>query len=312
MRLVLANTAILCLIILVGLVPVRSGLAQQTIFRYDTLHVATPVSSHIFKEAVDVSIDDLANLYVVDRGAHAIVKIPEDGSTPLVFGGPGSRGGQFYEPADLDPTTGFLFIVADAGNGRLQRLGTDFVYLESLATFGDAPGPIVRRSGDNARDLLDDIVPIAVSTTPDGSIYAIDGQGKRLLRWNKNRQLVGATNLLFEDASLAEPVDMATSSDKVYILDAGLNVITAYDYLGNRLGHFATGLVNPRSLVTVGKGIAVLDGQRLMVLSAAGETLGALILQVGLDVVDFELHRNRLFLLTNERLYVAELESSQR
>lgn len=300
-------------VIVIVVAPLQLSQSQdRTSTRTDTLSAIQLSTEYEFEQATDLSSDNLGNLYVVDRGAHTIVKFPEGKKDAVVYGGPGSKGGQFYDPVRMDPTTGFLFVVADAGNARVQRLGSEFVYLESLSGTNANSGAIVHQFGIDDQASFDEIYPVAVTTSSDGSIYALDSTSTSLLRWNSNRQLAGVHSLAEQTDIQSIPRDIVSLGDQLFVLDAGRSRVVVYDRFGNRLGGIGPELTNPRSIGRLGQNVAVLDDGRLLVITEKGNVKQELVLPVNLSAVDFSVVGKKIYLLTPKALYAASVAGAAR
>lgn len=92
--------------------------------------------------------DPRGRLYVLEPSRHQLHVLTSDRSTQHTIGGSGSRAGQFRRPAGFDPTNGQVLLIADTGNGRIQRLDADGRPLEVLPVpyRGELPTPVYRPS----------------------------------------------------------------------------------------------------------------------------------------------------------------------
>ena len=105
--------------------------------------------------------DAAGNLYVADKGGHAIRKVTPDGTIHTIAGtnSPGFNGDGLGTTAQLDSPNGLYTLpdgtnyILDLGNSRIRRLGTDGV----LTTIVDDPSGIVFGRGlwvDPNEDLI--------------------------------------------------------------------------------------------------------------------------------------------------------------
>ena len=175
------------LVLLPALGP-RAASAQPA----DTL-AAGAVLAH-FTDARALAADAAGTLYVVDAGADVLVLLSPEGIRLADFGGPGAAEGEFDEPTDVDPTSGLLWVVADAGNGRLQRFTRTFAHLESLPVARVDPGVPGRTaravSVGEPRDFgAADGRPVAVAVGAAKETFAIDAAQGHVLKWDASRRL---------------------------------------------------------------------------------------------------------------------------
>ena len=275
-----------------------------TKFVNDTLAIGAEV--HAFEDAVSVSSDPLGNVFVVDRSASTVTRFSVKG-TQTVFGGPGSGEGQFYNPQDLDPTTGFLFLVADAGNGRIQRLGTDFVYIESLSVGGGTR----RKSGlpvsRGSLEEITDMYPVAVTSSPDGNVFAYDSTSSRVLQWNANRQLVNAWKIGSGREKRTNPGEMIVHGNRLFMSDAVIPRVIAFDLFGNELYSFGTEVLsNPVALELVNDQLVVLDSGRFVFFSLAGVLNRITTITTDRELVDFTVNGRGVYFISAGNLFFAE------
>jgi len=93
----------------------------------DTLHIPLNAVDTLatFEAPTLLRRDPRNRLYVLEPSRHRLHVIAPDRSTQHTIGGSGSQAGQFRRPAGFDPTNGQVLLIADTGNGRIQRLDAD-------------------------------------------------------------------------------------------------------------------------------------------------------------------------------------------
>lgn len=206
-----------------------------------------------FEEARALAADPSGQLYVADAGREVVVVLDAAGQVRATLGGPGTAEGQFDDLADLDPTNGLVLVVADAGNGRIQRFSKDFRYLDSLPVGGGGQQEPTYRTGESALLGSGSGRPVAVVTTPTDELFALDAVRNQVAHWDRDHrrvQVIGA------EGTLLEPVALATDGRLLYVADRLRAVVEVYDLFGNpvrTLGagdagdllslHFADGLL---------------------------------------------------------------------
>lgn len=274
-----------------------------------------------FEDARAVGIDPGGTVYVADAARDVIVRLPQEEGRAEVLGGPGSDAGQFDGPADVDPTNGLVFVVADAGNGRIQRFSQEFRHLETLpvgrgyAAAGEQPArPVFDVQADDSNDLGGGR-PVAVTEPSAGGTYALDAADGHVLKWEDERQSVRVIGGFAEGngGALQAPVDLAVGPrGTLYVADRGRNALMTYDRFGSFLGERALGradsaravatgsdgrvyLARPRSVLVFGAEGRLLRRVRLEPPSSASTRPGGVV-----DVAPFE---RGLYVLTSEALF---------
>ncbi|NND72657.1 MAG: hypothetical protein HKN43_13855 [Rhodothermales bacterium] len=289
---------------LVGMVILMPSGAQVPI-QDDTLTLQIVLQG--FNDAVTVEVDPLNNVYVLDRLQGTITKWSPGGKAQ-VFGGRGSIGGQFESPSDLDATTGFLFLIADTGNGRIQRLGSDLVFLESLAP--DERGSVSGRGAIDHQfeagrgNLSVSFSPIALSSSPDGRVFAVDRSGSAIYEWTSNRQQVNRLSLGVNQRF--QPTDLDVFGNSMFITDDSRNRVIVADLFGNELMSFGEEVLHhPLALQVNQRFIVVLDGDRLVFFNRQGNLVRIASIPSRDAPTDFYIRGSAIYLTDRNNLYVS-------
>ena len=254
-------------------------------------------------------------LYVVDGGRDVAQKLASTGAVLATLGGPGAGEGEFDGPTDIDPTNGLVLVVADAGNGRLQRFSRAFLFLEAVpvgsvtgseARLGSAP-----RYG-SARDRLGGPGtgrPTAIAVSPSGETYAIDETEGYVIRWDEDRRTLRTLGGYDAgEGALDDPVALAADEASLYVADRGQAAVKVYDAFGGYVRALAHGLATDvQALTLTGDALWIVLPRRLLLYTTDGRLHRAIDVEVGEDLVDavrvgrltYALTRTRLLLLEN-------------
>ncbi len=262
-----------------------------------------------FEEARALSVDPGGALYVVDAGRDVVYQLGPDGRVRFVLGGTGTGEGAFDEPRDLDPTNGLLFVVADAGNGRLQRFSRQFQFLESLpvgrkGTSERGPSYLSRESGlGNPADGR----PIAVLTTPSDEMFAIDEARHVVLRWGRDRRPAGAIGGPDDgEGALVAPVSLASDGRVLYVADRGRHAVLVYDLFGGYIRSLGEGIATDVEAVFVkDRFLWVVLPHRLLVYETTGVLRYVFDIRLPEPLVDAALSGRTLYLLSARGLYAS-------
>jgi len=292
----------LVVMLLVGAVHLAGAQPADTVITGATVLVR-------FDAARALSVDPAGRLYVVDVGRDAVLQLGPDGTRLAILGGPGTEDGQFDEPADVDPTNGLLWVVADAGNSRLQRFSHTFLHLETLPVsriVRFTPGaqgrtvPVGAERGDGAADGR----PIAVVVSSTSEIFAIDETQGLVLKWDASRRLerpIGGYNA--GEGALVDPVALAADATSLYVADRGRDAVLVYDLFGGYIRTLAAGrAADVRALAVVRDQLWIVLPERLLVYQTRGRLLRVLDVRLGEPLVDVAHHKDLTYLLTPTRL----------
>ena len=267
-----------------------------------------------FDEAAALAVDPSGVIYVVDRGSNSIKILKSTGSVDRELGGPGAGEGQFYGPADIDPTNGLVLVVADAGNGRIQRFSSEFLFLESLPVNGISEASQGRRPHYRQReqDLIEGSggQPIAVRTSQNNTMYAIDAAENVVLKWDVDRNLEYAIGAYDQgQGALLEPAAIALEATALYVADRGHEAIFVYDAFGGFDRSMAEGLCgDARALELVDEWLVLALSDRLLWYQKRGRLERVISLDLPEDIVDIAFWGNALYVLGVKTLYRTVLD----
>ena len=264
-----------------------------------------------FEDASAISASPDGSYYVVDQGSSTIHHFNKDGQFIRKLGGPGAGAGQFDFPSAIDPTNGLVLVVADAGNGRIQRFSREFLYLESLpvgeyerGAVASFPGQPRYRQGEVA-ELLGSGRPIAVKTTSDNRMYAIDAENNVVVEWDQDRNLTQVIGEYNEgDGTLMNPVAIEIGSKgSLFVLDTALEIIRVYDPFGGYIREMGRGLLaNATSLKRVGTLLAVSLPGSVYLFQESGLVELEIIIDIPTSIKDVLFFNGQLLLLESQGL----------
>ncbi|QXD15629.1 NHL repeat-containing protein [Rhodocaloribacter litoris] len=292
---------ILALVLLAG---PASGWAQPA----DTT-VTAAVELARFEDARALAIDPTGLLYVADAGQGAVLRLDAGGRLLAALGGPGTGEGRFDEPADIDPTNGLILVVADAGNGRLQRFSRDFLLLESIPVGDEGTAGRTASSSFLARDseVTDRAAgrPVAVVTSEAQELFAVDARRKVVVQWDRNRRFVRLIGDQ-EPGLLLEPVALAADARSLYVADRARAAVVVYDPFGGFVRMLAEGRARDvRAVTTAGERVVIVLPERLLVYDASGRLERVIDVHLGAPLVDVAFRGETAYLLTPARLFRA-------
>ena len=262
-----------------------------------------------FDEARALGVDASGKLYVVDAGKDAVLQLGPDGGLLASLGGPGAHDGQFDAPADIDPTNGLLWIVADAGNSRLQRFSRTFLHMETLPVARIdrfTPGVAGRTVPVGEERGLDDADgrPIAVITSNANEIFAIDEAQGLVLKWDASRRLERAVGGYDAgEGTLVDPVALAVDATSLYVADRGQAAVLVYDLFGGYIRTLAPGRAEDVRALTVARdALWIVLPERLLIYQTRGRLLRTLDVRLGEPLIDVAHYGEATYLLTATRL----------
>ena len=303
MRLVRYALFLFCLI---GPLQVVQGqlLADTTLSQFERIHT--------FEEARAVSVNPAHQLYVVDQGTHSIHLLDRDGVLLSELGGPGLSEGQFDEPADIDPTNGLILIVADAGNGRIQRFSSEFLFLEALpvgsyrrnevSAFPNQP----RYRQDQTSSEFDEGRPIAVQSTPSNELYFIDALQHVVVKMDRDRNVVAVIGTYDQGAgALDEPIAMTLGRQGgVFVLDRMRSAVLVYDAFGGYERTMGAGLCEEAVAIEGVEGsLLVALPDQVLLFRERGLLEFTMDIDVEGPIVDIHYYQHMLYVLTATALY---------
>lgn len=257
-----------------------------------------------------ISIDARGWVYVADTGNNRIQKFDHRGRYITMIGGFGWDAEHFQRPLDVCAENGLDVFVADYENRRVERYDKD---LHWIATF------------KASKDIDDRLVmgfPSSVGISIHGDLFIVDQENKRVLKLNTLREpVISFGDYDWGDGALSEPMNLFVSrNDRVFVTDAKLGRVLAFDYYGNYLYGIGEGVLkkpcgicidhNGRIFVTDLELSRVIiysnEGQLLLNFGSEGNKLGAF-----LSPSDVAVYKNWLYVsdTENHRIQVFDIGS---
>lgn len=239
----------------------------------DTLHIRLEAIDTLatFDAPTTVRRDARERLYVLEPNQHQLHVLGPTRTVQRTIGGHGTRAGQFRRPAELDPTNGQVLLIADTGNGRIQRLTTDGRALEVIAlSHRNEPPAATYRPSRNDAASTGSGRPTAVQSAPGSGLVVLESDADAL--WYLN----GDRTVLRRLAPFDVPLDrwqphaiVRSPTGDLWVLEAERPRVLITDALGSIVAHptisvhadggfvsgfavgRAVGLVQPRGITLV-------------------------------------------------------------
>ena len=264
-----------------------------------------------FAEPRAVAVDPQGTIYVVDASTATLVRLTDQGKVLSVHGGSGSGEYEFDSPFDVDVSAGFVWLVADAGNGRIKRFSSEFLHLGSMpvdlssfaATQSAGGGGFREEEGDPLR--YSGGRPIAVATNLTDETFALEANSGTVIKWDASRRIervFGGPGEL--RGALVDPVSLAIDrGGRVFVADRGLQAVVVYDRFGTFMRRIADGLAEGIVAVsTVGDRLLIVMEDRVAVYSADASLLRTYALALGEPLRDVSVANGAFVVLTERRL----------
>ncbi len=268
-----------------------------------------------FVDARAVAVDPAGVVYVVEGAREAIVTLRNHLPDERRLGGRGSEAGQFDGLADIDPTNGLVLVVADAGNGRIQRFSREFLFLESLPVdrreAGAEAGGYTSYRKQEQGGSSGQGRPIAVRTSHAEETFVVDVDRHVVLKWDRERNFereIGGYDA--GDGALIEPVALALDQAQrtLFVLDIGRGAVMVYDFLG---GFERLMALDPAGdaigLEVWGEELMVFEQDRVVRYHARGHREAEYAVDLGEPIVDMAWSAAGVYALTKRALYRLDL-----
>ncbi|MDE2833029.1 MAG: hypothetical protein OXM02_00730 [Bacteroidota bacterium] len=283
-------------VLMVGLI--RPAAAQEANLPYAELEFVAHVPN-----ARRLASDAQGALYVVT--GREVIKLDTSGAVQNVLGGSDADLGAFDEVVDIDPGEGLIWVVADAGQGRLMRFSRTLMHLESLPVPRADEVGFGLPSREEPRSEVAPVAgrPVAVTVTPSGEVFAIEEDAQAVIKWDVSRRLERRIGH-FGDAAgrLVEPVSLASDESYLYVADRGLERVQVYDLFGG----FVRAYPADAALVCVlpdGHDLVLVHADRIRVYSREGEFTHEIGLATALPVLSAAMSTGHIFLLSDDTIW---------
>jgi tripartite motif-containing protein 71 len=192
----------------------------------DNGHFAWPMGVHV----------DASRIYVADFNNHRVQvfdRFTRAYQSTIGAGSAGSSNNHFNGPADVAVDSAGNIYVADRNNHRVQQFNSSLVFVR---TYGTTGVPYLTDSSYYNK-------PAGLAVAADGSLYAVEERGYRLVKLNAAgvpQWTVGEAGVSGTDNNhFGAPSDVALdSAGRVYVADASNNRIQIFNPDGSYYGTF--------------------------------------------------------------------------
>lgn len=258
-----------------------------------------------------VAVDPQGIVYVVDASNSTLARLTDYGEVISVHGGPGSGEYEFDTPSDVDVSAGLVWLVADAGNGRIKRFSSEFLHLGSIRVdlssfavtqsagaggFREEEGDPLRYSGGS---------PIGVASNMSGEIFAIDANFGSVIKWDASRRIERVFGRRGElRGALVDPVSLAIDREgRVFVADRGLEAVVVYDRFGMFMRRIADGLAGGIVAVSIADNLLlVVMEDRIAAYTPEGNLVRNYAIELGEPLRDVSVANGAFMVLTERRL----------
>ncbi|MBL7144341.1 MAG: 6-bladed beta-propeller [Phycisphaerae bacterium] len=170
-----------------------------------------------------MALDSDSNIYVTNRGSHAVLKLDKTGKVISQWGCAGAGDGSFSWPGSIAVDSSGNAVVADFDNNRIQRF--------------DSNGNFLSQCGSEAWLSLSDL-----ATDASGNLYVACGGSDEVQKYDPHGKLIdrwGSTGS--GDGQFSYPSAIAVGpSDNVYVVDMTNNRVQKFTKDGKFFAKWGT------------------------------------------------------------------------
>ncbi len=207
----------------------------------DTLHIRLAAVDTLatFEAPTTVRRDARGRLYVLESSRHRLHVLSANRAEQHTIGGAGGNAGQLRRPAGFDPTNGQALLLADTGNGRIQRLDASGRALEVLPIpyREETLTPVYPPSGSDSAPTGSGR-PHAVQSTAGSGLVVLESDAPAVWYLDRDRAVVrrlDAFDTRFRDW---RPQTLVRSGlGALWVLEAEQPRVLITDALGSIIAH---------------------------------------------------------------------------
>lgn len=173
--------------------------------------------------ATAIDIDNMGNVYIIERTRHRLIKFSSEGSILKEVGGFGTAPEKFDDPRDISSFSTLDIFVADFNNNRIVRFDRNLNFLSNLTSQYDPPFD------------FEQVLSVAVSSQYE--LFLLDNVEKKIVKFSRFSEPIEAFGGINESyGQLLDPFQLTLDSGKrLFVSDPAQNAIIVFDYLGNYL-----------------------------------------------------------------------------
>ncbi len=166
------------------------------------------------------------NIYVADKGTHALFVFDDRGRFLRRFGELGSGDGQLHEPTGIAFDRAGHLVVVDQGNGRVQLFDSGGRFVRSFGIKGSGPGEFIEPQG--------------IAVDGEGRILITDATSNRVQVFDsEGRFLHGFGMPGTGDGEFDEPESIVVDArGRILVADEGNHRVQVFDAAGKFLFSF--------------------------------------------------------------------------
>ncbi len=240
----------------------------------DTLHIdpASVDTLASFEAPTALHRDPRGRLYVLESDRHRFHVLNPQGEPLHTIGGRGRSTGQFDRPQGLDPTNGQVLLVADTGNGRIQRFDDTGRHLETLPiSHRDESLRSTFQTGRDEWASQGTGRPHAVRTGTSGGLVVLESDARAIWYLDDRRRTIRRLtpfDVPFDDWT---PHALARSAEREFwIVDEAAPHLLITDAFGSRVAQRTlTEDHAPHDVFATGRAVGLVYAHHLALYDAA-------------------------------------------
>lgn len=207
----------------------------------DTLHIRLHAIDTLatFEAPTTVRRDARGRLYVLEPTRHRLHVLSPNRAEQHTIGGLGTNAGQLRRPAGFDPTNGQALLLADTGNGRIQRLDASGRALEVLPIpyREETLAPVYSPGGSNDVPTGSGR-PRAVQSTSGSGLVVLESDAPAVWYLDRNRAVVRRLDGFDTRFRDWRPQTLVRSvAGTLWVLEAEQSRVLITDALGSIIAH---------------------------------------------------------------------------
>ncbi|MGE5314961.1 MAG: hypothetical protein ACM3Q4_09735 [Acidobacteriota bacterium] len=188
-----------------------------------------------FSSATSLSVNAAGEIFVIDQGADACIRLSIDGTELSRVQGRGWGSTEFDTPTDVSAAFPLAVFVSDEKNRRIQQFDRELNFVQTIGARGPQSSLAQETQTRDQELLARSFRPIASTESAQGELFALDADGMRVVKFTTRFRAEREFGTYASgEGRLRAPSDLCMTGDGRVAVSDGERIVF-FDQFGNFL-----------------------------------------------------------------------------